>query len=114
METFFLRQQMSVSIAWKPNKEVVLIIKIRPLPFFIVSLKDILFTHYFFKRNLSMSSLQPIIEEYFEIRQQLSPQHAPGELLQTVNAVISMLDAGELRVAQKKENNWVVNQWIKK
>ncbi|MGH2828436.1 MAG: 2,3,4,5-tetrahydropyridine-2,6-dicarboxylate N-succinyltransferase [Actinomycetota bacterium] len=31
-----------------------------------------------------------------------------------VTEVIDLLDAGELRVAQKAEGGWIVNQWVKK
>lgn len=34
--------------------------------------------------------------------------------LQAVNEVISLLDAGSLRVAENVESNWVVNEWVKK
>ena len=37
-----------------------------------------------------------------------------SEFLNAVNLVISLLDDGFLRVADKVSGNWVVNQWIKK
>ena len=36
------------------------------------------------------------------------------QLRDAVVQVISALDAGELRVAEKQANEWIVNQWVKK
>ena len=59
-------------------------------------------------------SLEAIIEQGWENRSDLSPQSAPAELRQAVETVIDGLDRGTLRVAEKKEGGWHVNQWIKK
>jgi len=61
-----------------------------------------------------MQALQQIIDEAFENRASLSPSSAPAEIRDAVEAVIAGLDAGTLRVAEKKDGQWVVNQWIKK
>lgn len=61
-----------------------------------------------------MSSLQTIIEQAFEDRLNLSPSNAKPELLAAVNEVLSCLDSGQFRVAEKINNEWVVHQWIKK
>ena len=34
-------------------------------------------------------------------------------LLAEISKVIDLLNAGKIRVAEKKENNWVANQWVK-
>ncbi|OYD54650.1 2,3,4,5-tetrahydropyridine-2,6-dicarboxylate N-succinyltransferase [Thauera propionica] len=61
-----------------------------------------------------MHALQQIIDDAFENRASLSPSSAPAEIRNAVEAVIAGLDAGTLRVAEKKDGQWVVNQWIKK
>lgn len=61
-----------------------------------------------------MHALQPIIDDAFENRASLSPASAPAEIRNAVEEVIAGLDAGTLRVAEKKNGQWVVNQWIKK
>ncbi|HQZ01633.1 MAG TPA: 2,3,4,5-tetrahydropyridine-2,6-dicarboxylate N-succinyltransferase [Thauera sp.] len=61
-----------------------------------------------------MQALQKIIDDAYENRSSLSPSAAPTEIRNAVEAVIAGLDAGTLRVAEKKEGQWVVNQWIKK
>ena len=60
------------------------------------------------------SALQKIIDDAFEARASLSPSSAPAEVRNAVNEVLAGLDAGTLRVAEKKDGEWVVNQWVKK
>ena len=61
-----------------------------------------------------MHALQQIIDDAFENRASLSPSSSPAEIRNAVEEVIAGLDAGTLRVAEKKDGQWVVNQWIKK
>jgi len=61
-----------------------------------------------------MQDLQNIIDEAFEVRSTLSPASAPAQLRDAVERVIAGLDDGSLRVAEKRDGQWVVNQWIKK
>jgi 2,3,4,5-tetrahydropyridine-2-carboxylate N-succinyltransferase len=61
-----------------------------------------------------MENLQPLIEQAFENRADLSPKSAPPEVAQAVQAVLAELDAGRLRVAEKRGGEWITHQWIKK
>ena len=61
-----------------------------------------------------MQALQTIIDDAFENRASLSPSSAPAEIRDAVEEVIAGLDAGTLRVAEKKDGQWMLNQWIKK
>lgn len=61
-----------------------------------------------------MTSQKNLIEHYFEERQTITPMSAPIELKQTISEVIAGLDSGQLRVAEKINNQWVVHQWLKK
>ncbi|KTC78970.1 2,3,4,5-tetrahydropyridine-2,6-dicarboxylate N-succinyltransferase [Legionella cherrii] len=61
-----------------------------------------------------MQTLQSIIEHAFEQRQTLSIDTASEELITAVNEVLSCLDSGQYRVAEKINEQWVVHQWIKK
>jgi 2,3,4,5-tetrahydropyridine-2-carboxylate N-succinyltransferase len=61
-----------------------------------------------------MNQLQLVIENAWENRSDLSPKSAPGEVRDAVAHVLSALDSGELRVAEKSAGQWVVHQWIKK
>ena len=59
-------------------------------------------------------ALQQTIEQAWENRAEFSPKSAPAEVRDAVSHVLSELDKGTLRVAQKDSGEWVVNQWIKK
>jgi 2,3,4,5-tetrahydropyridine-2-carboxylate N-succinyltransferase len=61
-----------------------------------------------------MNSLQTIIEEAFEHRQTLSMTTAKPELIAAIDEVLSCLDNGQYRVAEKINEEWIVHQWIKK
>jgi 2,3,4,5-tetrahydropyridine-2-carboxylate N-succinyltransferase len=57
--------------------------------------------------------LQHVIEDAWLRRESLDPSTA-GPVRQAVVAAIAALDAGRVRVAEKGEGGWVVNQWLKK
>lgn len=61
-----------------------------------------------------MSSLQAIIEDAFEERANLTPQNIPIKLKQALDEIIDLLDTGKVRIAEKINGQWVVNQWLKK
>lgn len=56
--------------------------------------------------------LQATIDDLWERRAELSTQSA--EAIAIIEAVIGDLDSGKLRVAEKINGKWVVNQWAKK
>ena len=60
-------------------------------------------------------SPQNIIEQAWENRANLSPDSAPGDVRNDVNAVLEGLNAGTIRVAERRDvGKWEVNQWVKK
>ena len=61
-----------------------------------------------------MSQLQSVIETAFENRAQLSPGTAEPAVRAAVAEVLSGLDAGTLRVAEKRGGQWITHQWVKK
>jgi len=61
-----------------------------------------------------MSDLQAIIEEAFERRADITPRTVETHVKEAVEEALNLLDNGTLRVAEKKEGDWVVNQWLKK
>jgi len=64
---------------------------------------------------MSIHALQPTIDAAWEARATLSPAQAPQELRDAVEQVISALNRGELRVAERQGvGQWSVNQWVKK
>lgn len=60
------------------------------------------------------SELQRRIESAFENRHALSPGSVERETRDAVAQVIELLDEGELRVAEKLDGAWRVNEWVKK
>lgn len=59
-------------------------------------------------------SIETLIEQAFDNRANFTAADCPTEIRLAVNEVLAKLDAGELRVAQKIDGDWVVNQWVKK
>jgi len=59
-------------------------------------------------------SLQQLIEDAFERRTEFSPANTPSDVRAAVNDALAALDTGALRVAEKIDGNWIVNQWLKK
>ncbi|ABI57211.1 2,3,4,5-tetrahydropyridine-2,6-dicarboxylate N-succinyltransferase [Alkalilimnicola ehrlichii MLHE-1] len=61
-----------------------------------------------------MQDLKQTIETAFENRGELSPASAPAAVREAVEQALAMLDRGEARVAEKRDGDWVVNEWLKK
>ena len=60
-----------------------------------------------------MSSLEEIINIAFENRDDVTAS-TEGEIRDSVNNTLDDLDKGKIRVCEKVNNEWIVNQWIKK
>ncbi len=61
-----------------------------------------------------MQDLEKIINQHFEARADLTPDNASTEVRDAVNEALALLDSGKQRVAEKKDGDWVVNEWLKK
>jgi 2,3,4,5-tetrahydropyridine-2-carboxylate N-succinyltransferase len=59
------------------------------------------------------SDLQRLIEEAWDARDTLSTA-TQGKVRDGVGAALDALDSGRLRVAEKKDGEWQVHQWLKK
>ncbi|MDX1975435.1 MAG: 2,3,4,5-tetrahydropyridine-2,6-dicarboxylate N-succinyltransferase [Rickettsiales bacterium] len=57
--------------------------------------------------------MEQIIEQAWEARQAITPQ-TNGDVRDAVEQALAKLDNGELRVAEKRNGQWVVHQWLKK
>lgn len=63
---------------------------------------------------MSNAQLETAIEAAWENRDQITI-NTQGEVREAINATMNALDAGTLRVAERRENgDWHVNQWAKK
>ncbi len=61
-----------------------------------------------------MQQLQNVIETAFERRADITPANVDTVTREAVKQVISLLDSGALRVAEKIDGQWVTHQWLKK
>jgi 2,3,4,5-tetrahydropyridine-2,6-dicarboxylate N-succinyltransferase len=61
-----------------------------------------------------MAQIAEVIERGWEGRTELAPGRVDRELEGAIEDCIAGLDAGRLRVAEKRGDEWVVNQWLKK
>ena len=62
---------------------------------------------------MNIASFEKIINETWNNKNQVSPK-STRKLLNAISKTIDLLDSGEIRVAEKNNDEWIVNQWIKK
>lgn len=62
---------------------------------------------------MSFENLKSTIEDAFENRTSFAGK-PPADVLTAIDETLHALDTGTLRVAEKKDGAWVVNQWAKK
>ena len=62
---------------------------------------------------MEAARLERIIDEAWERRSEIGIA-TTGEVRQAVEAALDALDAGSFRVAEKRDGQWHVNQWLKK
>jgi 2,3,4,5-tetrahydropyridine-2-carboxylate N-succinyltransferase len=62
---------------------------------------------------MSHSSIQKTIETAWDERDALGLS-TKGEIRAAVDYTLGLLDTGHVRVAEKKDGEWIVNQWLKK
>ena len=60
-----------------------------------------------------MNNLENTINKAFDNKEAVN-QETQGEIREGVNETLNSLDKGLIRVCEKINGNWVVNQWIKK
>ncbi len=60
------------------------------------------------------ATLAATIDEAFERRADINAKNSPPSLRHAIEECIELLDSGQARVAEKKNGQWTVNQWLKK
>jgi 2,3,4,5-tetrahydropyridine-2-carboxylate N-succinyltransferase len=60
-----------------------------------------------------IAQLQTIVETAYEEREAVGASTG-GEVREAVRETLERLDSGAVRVAEKRDGNWTVNQWLKK
>ena len=61
-----------------------------------------------------LQKLKSIIDVAFERRAELTPKTVSADLNAAIEECIELLDSGRVRVAEKLDGRWVVNEWLKK
>jgi 2,3,4,5-tetrahydropyridine-2-carboxylate N-succinyltransferase len=61
-----------------------------------------------------MSHIQTVIEEAYQRRAEITPRNVETHVKDAVLEAIELLDTGRARVAEKRDGQWVVNEWLKK
>ena len=62
---------------------------------------------------MNTNSFEKIISEGWNNKNQVNSK-SNKKLLNVISKTIDLLDLGKIRVAEKKSDGWIVNQWIKK
>ena len=62
---------------------------------------------------MNKNELEKIINSAFENKQNIN-EKSEKEIINAIDQTIELTDKGELRVAEKKNGSWKVNQWVKK
>lgn len=61
-----------------------------------------------------MHDIEAIIDHAFEQRDKVTPVSVKPGVREAINHVINGLDRGEYRIAEKRNGQWIVNEWLKK
>ena len=67
----------------------------------------------FGEHDMSYTALEGVIDAAWEVRDTISPA-TTGDVREAIEATLTALDSGALRVAEKRGTDWHVNQWAKK
>ena len=62
---------------------------------------------------MNLNELEKIINESFENKEKIN-NNSDKLIIDAINETIELTDQGKIRVAEKKNGSWVVNQWVKK
>ena len=62
---------------------------------------------------INTNSFEKIINEAWNNKNKVNSKSS-RKILNAINKTLDLLESGNIRVAEKKGNEWIVNQWIKK
>ena len=62
---------------------------------------------------MNLNELEKIIDESFESKDKINT-NSDKSIINAINETIELTDQGKIRVAEKKNGSWKINQWIKK
>ena len=62
---------------------------------------------------MNLDKLEKIININFEKKEKINLK-SDKKIIKAIHETIELVDSGKIRVANKKNGSWIVNQWIKK
>ena len=62
---------------------------------------------------MNLDKFEKIINDSFDRKEEINAK-SNMSIIDAVNETIELVDQGKIRVAEKRDNKWIVNQWIKK
>ena len=62
---------------------------------------------------MNLNNFEKIINEAFDIKEKINA-NSDKSIIDAIKETIELTDKGKIRVAEKKDSTWVVNQWVKK
>tara|TARA_B100000767_G_scaffold241140_1_gene237472 strand:+ start:80 stop:907 length:828 start_codon:yes stop_codon:yes gene_type:complete len=62
---------------------------------------------------MNLEKFEEIINEAFDVKEKINA-NSDKSIIEVIKETIELTDQGKIRVAEKKDGTWVVNQWVKK
>ncbi len=62
---------------------------------------------------MNLDKFEKIINDAFEIKEKINA-NSDKLIIDAIKETIELADQGKIRVAEKKNGSWIVNQWVKK
>ena len=62
---------------------------------------------------MNLDKFEKIINEAFDTKEKINI-NSDKSIIDAINETIELTDQGKIRVAEKKDGTWIVNQWVKK
>jgi 2,3,4,5-tetrahydropyridine-2-carboxylate N-succinyltransferase len=62
---------------------------------------------------MNLDKFEKIINEAFDIKEKINV-NSDKSIIEAIKETIELTDQGKIRVAEKKDGTWIVNQWVKK
>jgi 2,3,4,5-tetrahydropyridine-2,6-dicarboxylate N-succinyltransferase len=62
---------------------------------------------------MNLDKFEKIINDAFDVKEKINA-NSDKSIIETIKETIELTDQGKIRVAEKKDGAWIVNQWVKK
>ncbi len=62
---------------------------------------------------MNLDKYEKIINEAFDVKEKINA-NSDKSIIEAIKETIELTDQGKIRVAEKKDGSWTVNQWVKK